>query len=55
MSKNLKKLKKTTPFQWSIIAYMNIINLNDHDLTTLRRQFEALDSNRDGTLSLEEI
>lgn len=40
----------------SIITYMNTLNLNqEDDISQLRQQFEALDTDKDGRLSISEI
>jgi Ca2+-binding EF-hand superfamily protein len=40
----------------SIINYLNSLNLNrDDDISQLRQQFEALDTDKDGQLSIAEV
>lgn len=51
----MKTLSRANTFQKSIISYMNQLNLQQNDINELRKQFEAIDSNNDGTLSTDEI
>ena len=47
--------KKATSYQWSIINYMNQLNINKSETDNLRRLFEAVDDDKNGTLSYDEI
>lgn len=55
MRSNLLSLKKANSLQWSIISYMNSLNLIQSDITDLRNEFQALDKDSNGKLSITEI
>ena len=52
---NLAELMKATQFQKTMVTYMNSLNLNIGELDSLRKKFEEVDTNSDGSLEMKEI
>ena len=52
---NLAELMKATQFQKTMVTYMNSLNLNLGELDSLRKKFEEVDTNSDGSLEMKEI
>lgn len=52
---NLAELMKATQFQKTMVTYMNSLNLNMGELDSLRKKFEEVDTNSDGSLEMKEI
>ncbi|MCQ2819858.1 MAG: protein kinase [archaeon] len=52
--KNMRKYKKRNKIQRAIISYI-ASRLNDSDVSKLKECFTALDENKDGSLTLEEL
>eukprot|EP00347_Sterkiella_histriomuscorum_P023324 403335085 len=52
---NIVTSKVATEYEWAIIQYMNQLNINKNETDNLRKLFEAVDDDKNGTLSFDEI
>lgn len=52
---NLDQFKRTTSFQSGIISLMANLSLGSDDLEMLKKMFNMLDTDRNGTLNIREI
>ena len=55
ISNNMATSKKANTFQWSMIQYMNQLNLNKQETENMRKMFESVDKDQNGTLAFTEI
>jgi len=52
---NLDQFKRTTTFQSGIISLMANLSSGSEDLEMLKKMFNKLDSDKNGTLTIDEI
>lgn len=52
---NLEQFKRTTSFQSGIISLIANLGSGSEDLAMLKKMFNQLDSDKNGTLTIDEI
>lgn len=53
--RNISQFKRTTSFQSGIISLMANLGSGSEDLDMLKKMFNQLDSDKNGTLTINEI